>query len=154
MPVSLLALYRRPDGGDEALETFRHRYAQEHLPLVRETPGLRSVIVHRVSQAISETDLVMVTEMIFDNREELDAALTSEPMRQASRNLREIAPGLATVIVLEPEPESLFAHDSTLDVLAEATLGERGPRYGPDGEAEATAARVESADTLSSEPKV
>ena len=39
--TTLLALYRRPDGGPEAQATFEHRYTTEHLPLVAGTPGLR-----------------------------------------------------------------------------------------------------------------
>jgi uncharacterized protein (TIGR02118 family) len=104
MPVTLIALYRRPDGGDEALETFRRRYAEEHLPLVRQTPGLRSLSVQRVTRSFGDDDLVLVAEMVFDSQNELDAGLASDPMRQAARNLREIAPGLSTLIVVEPDP--------------------------------------------------
>jgi uncharacterized protein (TIGR02118 family) len=100
--TTLLALYRRPEGGDEALATFRRRYREEHLPLVAQTPGLRSTRVSEVVQAIgSETDLVLITAMEFDDRAALDAGLASDAMRQAGRNLREIAPGLATLLVLE-----------------------------------------------------
>ena len=100
--TTLLALYRRPDGGDDALQEFERRYAGEHLPLVAQTPGLRSTQVHRVSQALGEdTDLVLITAMRFDDRASLDAGLTSDAMRAAGRNLREIAPGLATLLVLE-----------------------------------------------------
>lgn len=120
MPVSLFALYRRPDGGEEALQTFRHRYSAEHLPLVRETPGLRSIVVHRVSHAFQETDLVMIAEMVFDTRDDLDAGLSSEAMRNAGRNLREIATGGFTLLVVEPEPEALYAHDSALAGLYDA----------------------------------
>ena len=98
----LLALYRRPDGGDEALAEFERRYAAEHLPLVAETPGLRSTEVRRVAGALGgETDLVLITAMAFDDRASLDAGLASDAMRAAGRNLREIAPGLATFLVLE-----------------------------------------------------
>ena len=100
--TTLLALYRRPDGGEEALSEFERRYTSEHLPLVAETPGLRSTRVHRVTQALgTETDLVMITAMEFDDRAALDAGLTSDAMRAAGRNLREIAPGLSTLLVLE-----------------------------------------------------
>ncbi len=100
--TTLLALYRRPDGGDDALETFERRYAVEHLPLVARTPGLRSTRVQRVSQALGgETELVLVTAMEFDDRAALDAGLASDAMRAAGRNLREIAPGLSTLLVLE-----------------------------------------------------
>lgn len=100
--TTLLALYRRPAGGDDALATFLRRYRDEHLPLVAVTPGLRSTRVQRVEQALGgETDLVMITAMEFDDRAALDAGLVSDAMRQAGRNLREIAPGLATLLVLE-----------------------------------------------------
>jgi len=118
MSVTLMALYRRPEGDESALETFRQRYADEHLPLVRQTPGLRSLHVARVAQAFGETDLVLVARMVFDDRAALDAGLASDAMRAAGRNLREIAPGLSLLLVLDPDP----AMGST--TAAEAT----GPR--------------------------
>jgi uncharacterized protein (TIGR02118 family) len=100
--TTLLAMYRRPDGGPEALAEFERRYATEHMPLVARTPGLRDTRIGRVSEALGgETDLVLVTAMDFDDRAALDAGLASDPMRQAARKLREIAPGLATFLVLE-----------------------------------------------------
>ena len=100
--TTLLALYRRPDGGDGALETFERRYATEHMPLVAATPGLRSSRVRRVSAALGgDTDLVLVTTMEFEDRAAMDAGLAADEMRAAGRNLREIAPGLATFLVLE-----------------------------------------------------
>lgn len=100
--TTLLALFRRPEGGDEAIATFLRRYHAEHLPLVAATPGLRSTRVQRVDQALGgETDLIVITAMDFDDRAALDAGLASDAMRQAGRNLREIAPGLATLLVLE-----------------------------------------------------
>lgn len=100
--TTLLALYRRPDGGPDAQAEFERRYAGEHLPLVAGTPGLRETTVRRVAGALGgETDLVLVTAMTFDDRAALDAGLASDAMRAAGRNLREIAPGLATLLVLE-----------------------------------------------------
>ena len=100
--TTLLALYRRPDGGEDALNEFERRYATEHLPLVAQTPGLRGTRVQRVSQALgAETDLVLITAMDFDDRASLDAGLASDAMRAGGRNLREIAPGLATLLILE-----------------------------------------------------
>jgi uncharacterized protein (TIGR02118 family) len=113
--TTLLATYRRPDGGHEALAEFERRYASEHLPLVAGTPGLRATRVQRVSEALGgETDLVLVTSMTFDDRAALDAGLASDTMRAAGRNLREIAPGLATLLILE-DADDLSAAAALVD---------------------------------------
>lgn len=104
--TTLLALYRRPEGGPDAVAEFERRYADEHLPLVAGTPGLRRIHAQRVVEALGgETDLMLITAMEFDDRVALDAGLRSEAMRAAGRNLREIAPGLATLLVLEDAPD-------------------------------------------------
>ena len=100
--TTLLALFRRPEGGPDALAEFERRYAGEHLLVVAETPGLRGTEVYRVQEALgADTDLVVITAMHFDDRASMDAGLGSDAMRAAGRNLREIAPGLSTLLVLE-----------------------------------------------------
>jgi uncharacterized protein (TIGR02118 family) len=101
MAMTLLALYKRPEGGDEGLATFWRRYREEHMPLIEKVPGLRETIVEEVTQHYYGDDLVLVTRMTFDDRASLDAAMTSDEMRAAGRNLREIAPGIVTLVVLE-----------------------------------------------------
>jgi uncharacterized protein (TIGR02118 family) len=104
--TTLLVLYRRPEGGEDAMKEFERRYSAEHMPLVAQTPGLRATRVQRVTGALgSETDLAVVTAMDFDDRAALDTGLASDPMRAAGRVLREIAPGLATFLVVEDAPE-------------------------------------------------
>jgi uncharacterized protein (TIGR02118 family) len=103
MAATLLAIFKRPDGGDEALETFMSRYAGEHMPLIEKVPGLRSSVVERVAQSYSGDDIVVVTRMTFDDRAALDAGMASDEMRVAGRNLREIAPGLLTLVALETD---------------------------------------------------
>jgi uncharacterized protein (TIGR02118 family) len=106
--TTLLVLYRAPEGGAEGLTTLETRYRDEHLPLVAETPGLRSTRVWRVGNALGgETDLALVAAMDFDDRTALDDGLRSDPMRAAGRILRDIAPGLATFLVLEDAPDLL-----------------------------------------------
>jgi uncharacterized protein (TIGR02118 family) len=120
--TTLLALYRRPDGGEEAQATFERRYAAEHLPLVADTPGLRSVQVQRVVSALGgETDLILATSMEFDDRAALDIGLASDDMRAAGRNLREIAPGLATLLVLEDLPDMSAAASPAVDTVITTT---------------------------------
>ena len=106
--TTLLVLYRAPEGGDEALATFEARYRDEHLPLVAQTPGLRGTRVWRVREAMgAETDLVLAAALDFDDRQAMDDALRSDPMRAAGRILREIAPGLATFLVVDDAPDLL-----------------------------------------------
>jgi uncharacterized protein (TIGR02118 family) len=100
--TTLLVLYRRPEGGPDALATLESRYRDEHLPLVAQTPGLRNTRVWRVTEALGgESDLVLAAALDFDDRAALDEGLRSDPMRAAGRILREIAPGLATFLVVE-----------------------------------------------------
>lgn len=104
--TTLLALYRRPEGGADALAEFERRYTDEHLPLVARTPGLRRIHAQRVVEGLGgETDLILLTAMEFDDRASLDAGLRSDAMREAGRNLRQIAPGLSTLLVLEDAPD-------------------------------------------------
>jgi uncharacterized protein (TIGR02118 family) len=104
--TTLLVTYRRPEGDDHALETFVRRYRDEHLPVIAEAPGLRSWRFWRVSGALgSETDLALVAALEFDDRASLDASLASDQMRAGARVIRDIAPGLATFLVLEDAPD-------------------------------------------------
>ena len=116
--TTLLALFRRPDGGPEAQATFERRYATEHLPLVAGTPGLRETRVRRVAGVLGgETDLIFITAMRFDDRAALDAGLASDAMRAAGRILREIASGLATLLVLEDAPDMDTAASLSVDTV-------------------------------------
>jgi uncharacterized protein (TIGR02118 family) len=101
MAVTLLALYKRPEGGDEGLRTFWQRYRDEHMPLIEKVPGLRGTKIWNVPQRYTGEDLVAVTEMYFDDQVALDAAMTSQEMRAAGKNLAEVAPGLLTLVALE-----------------------------------------------------
>ena len=81
--TTLLALFRRPDGGAEALAEFERRYATEHLPLVagdarapRDAGPARRRGARRRRRTSSSS-----TTMRFDDRAALDAGLASDAMR-------------------------------------------------------------------------
>lgn len=101
MSITLLALYKRPEGGDEGLRTFWQRYRDEHLPLIEKVPGLRATRIYNVPQIYAGEDFVAAAEMDFDDRAALDAAMASDEMKAAGRTLREIAPGLLTLLAIE-----------------------------------------------------
>ena len=96
MAATLLAMFKRPEGGDDELAEFLQRYRDEHMPLIEEVPGLRvEQSLERVTGHYAGDDIVVVTRMTFDDRAALDAGMASDEMRVAGRNLREIAPGSA-----------------------------------------------------------
>lgn len=80
---------------------FWQRYRAEHMPLIEKVPGLRSTRIFNVASHYAGDDLIAVTHMEFDDQAALDAAMASDEMRVAGRNLREIAPGLLTLVALE-----------------------------------------------------
>jgi hypothetical protein len=49
-------------------------------------------------------------QLLLDDREAVEKALASDAMRVAGRNLREIAPGLLTLVVLEDEEPMFESH--------------------------------------------
>jgi len=100
MPVTLIALYKRPEGGADALAMFLARYRAEHLPLMAQVPGLRSTEVEEVTGHYAGEDIVVVTRMTFDDQAALDTAMTSQEMRAAGRNLNEFARGLLTLVAV------------------------------------------------------
>ena len=63
--------------------------------------------------------------MGFDDRAALDAGLASDAMRAAGRNLREIAPGLATLLVLEDRARNGRRRLPRAWILSERTSEER-----------------------------
>ena len=104
--TTLLALYRRPDGGEEGYADFEKAYAGGHLPLIADVPGLRGLVVRRVRRRMmGDDDSVIATAMEFDDWDATKAALASEAMAAAGRNLAEIAPGLTTLLVLDDAPD-------------------------------------------------
>jgi uncharacterized protein (TIGR02118 family) len=106
MTATLVAMFKRPEGGDDALDEFMTRYLDEHMPLIERVPGLRSSVVERVSHHYAGDDIVIITRMEFDDSEALQAGMASDEMRAAGRNLREIAPEMLTLVALDEEPVS------------------------------------------------
>jgi uncharacterized protein (TIGR02118 family) len=106
MTATLLAIFKRPEGGDDALDEFMTRYLDEHMPLIEKVPGLRSSVVEKVDHHYAGDDIVIVTRMEFDDREALEAGMASGEMRAAGRNLREIAPEMLTLVALDEDPVS------------------------------------------------
>jgi uncharacterized protein (TIGR02118 family) len=110
---TLLALYRRPSGGDEAYAAFERSYAETHLPLIERLPGLRALRVARVRRVIAgQSDAALVARMNFDDWDAAKAALGSDEMRAAGENLARIGgDDLLTLLVVD-EARDLIPADA------------------------------------------
>jgi uncharacterized protein (TIGR02118 family) len=109
---TLLVLYRRPEGGDEAYEAFERAYATRHLPLIAKVPGLEALRVARVRRSLTPgADVALVARMAFGDRDTLRTALSSAEMAAAAESLSEIGGAeLATMLVVE-EARDLIPDD-------------------------------------------
>ena len=85
--VRLIALYNRP----EDAAAFDAHFRDVHTPIVQRYPGLRELRVSRLEGVGRETPFYLMTEMVFEDRATLDAALASEPGRESGRDLRNFA---------------------------------------------------------------
>ncbi|HEY7025087.1 MAG TPA: EthD family reductase [Candidatus Limnocylindrales bacterium] len=100
MAATLLALYKRPEGGDEGLQAFWLRYRDEHIPLIEKVPGLRGTKISSVARRYAGDDFFATCEMYFDDPDALKTGMRSEEMRLAGENLNEFADGLLTLLAL------------------------------------------------------
>ncbi len=110
---TLLALYRRPDGGAESLAAFERAYAETHLPLIERLPGLRTLRVARVRRVIAgESDVTLVARMHFDDWEAAKSALNSDEMRAAGENLAAIGGSDLLTLLVVDEARDLIPGDA------------------------------------------
>jgi uncharacterized protein (TIGR02118 family) len=85
--VSYFVRYR---GAASDAEAFRAYYEQQHAPLLRRFPGIRSLVLHYPAEAgdpclVRHGGTFLLTQMQFENASALKAALHS-PARQHARD--------------------------------------------------------------------
>src|SRR6516165_7213708 len=94
MPVSYFVLYR---GRAEQPDAFVARYREQHVPILRQWPGIGAVLLHTPiawsdAEPVSEAGLALMCEMRFASAEALDAALRSPARAQARQDFRDFPP--------------------------------------------------------------
>jgi uncharacterized protein (TIGR02118 family) len=96
----LIVLYRAPE--DPA--AFDEHYRDVHTPIVQRYPNLRDLKVSRADGVAGRSpDYYLVSEMAFDSRADLDAALASEAGMESGRDLRNFAAAGATLLIVDDE---------------------------------------------------
>ncbi len=102
----LVALYRKP----EDTESFDHNYFGTHVPLVKKVPGLARVEVSRITGSLlGQSDLYLICEMFFPDKETMDRGIASPENQAAGKNLMSFAKGLVTLLFAQEveEPASV-----------------------------------------------
>lgn len=92
----LIALYKKPE--DE--EAFMEHYENVHTPIVKSIPGLKELIVNRVTGTPMGGDpaYFMVVEMVYENKEDFKKGMSSAENMQAGKDLGNFAKGLVTLV--------------------------------------------------------
>ena len=92
--IKLVALYRKPAD----MNAFNTHYQNIHIPLVENYPGMREMhITHITGAPIGDTKFCQMTEMHFDSKDAMDAALASPEGRAVAKDLMGFAADLVTV---------------------------------------------------------
>jgi uncharacterized protein (TIGR02118 family) len=98
VPVRLIALYQAPADP----EAFDRHYHEVHTPIVLRYPKLRELIVGNVEpMGPRSLPYYLATQMVFDSREDLDAAMASEAGIESGRDLRNFASAGVTLYVAD-----------------------------------------------------
>jgi len=95
MVARLIAMYKRP--ADE--EAFNARYFPTHLDLVKQLPGLQRVEVMRGLGR--DAPYWMMTQMTFENRDALMAAVGSPEASATIADVEEFAGDIVTILLAD-----------------------------------------------------
>lgn len=100
MSVSVFAIYRAPE--DKA--AFDKSYFEGHVPIVADWPGVKEIRAHKVTQPLAGSpELHVLTEIVFDSKEDAMAALGSDPGKESAKDLASWGGDkLITLMLAEP----------------------------------------------------
>ena len=96
-----IALYKEPDD----VPAFLDHYDKVHAPLAHKVPGLRKLVVNRVTANAfgGDAPYFMIAEMHFDTREDFDNGMRSAENRAAGKDAMQFAKGLITGLIAESD---------------------------------------------------
>src|SRR5437762_13261871 len=102
--VRLIPLYQAPADP----EAFDRHYHEVHTPIVLRYPKLRELIVGNVEpMGPRSVPYYLATQMVFDSREDLDAAMASDAGIESARDLRNFAEAGVTLYVADDSSTSV-----------------------------------------------
>ncbi len=90
----LIAIYKRP----QDVASFDAHYRDVHTPLVKNIPGLKELIVNRVTGGpMGRSNLHLIAELCFETKEDFDKAVKSEENKKAGKDLMSFAGDIVSV---------------------------------------------------------
>ncbi len=97
----MIALYTEPAEADKA--AFEEHYFSTHVPLVQKLPGLVRAEVVRFTGAMGggKAPYYMLSEMVFNSKDEMDAAMATPEGRAVGKDTRNFPPGILTITTAE-----------------------------------------------------
>lgn len=94
----LVVTYKNPENP----ETFDKYYYETHVPLCNKVPGIKEVVVNKVTGSpFGKSDLYLIAEMCFENKDDFKAAMTSPEMMATGKDLKNFAEGLTNLYFAE-----------------------------------------------------
>jgi uncharacterized protein (TIGR02118 family) len=97
--VKLIALFRTPS--DPVV--FNNHYYNIHLPLVKKIPGLKKLVITKITGVVmGEAKYHVMGEMYYESVDAMNAANASPEGRAAAKDLMGFAPDLVTLFYGEP----------------------------------------------------
>jgi uncharacterized protein (TIGR02118 family) len=109
MATKLIVLYTQPENPED----FDRQYFQTHVPLAEKMPGLRRMEVSKITGNMmgGSSPYYMIAELLFDNAEALNAAMSSPEGKAAGKNIMGFAANYITMLTSEvAQPEQVGAY--------------------------------------------
>ena len=89
-----IAMYTQPAEGDKV--PFEEHYFSTHVPLCHKLPGLVRAEVNRVDGP--NAPYFIITELVFNSKEEMNAAWATPEGKAVGKDTRNFPPGLMTTL--------------------------------------------------------
>ncbi len=90
----LIAIYKAP----ENIESFEEHYKNVHTPLALKIPKMKELRINKISGGPrGKSELHMIAELCFDNKEDFKEAMGSEENMAAGKDLMSFAKEIVSI---------------------------------------------------------
>lgn len=99
--AKVLVMYGKPTDA----QAFDRYYAEQHMPIARKIPGVRSVALSKapIMSAQGPSDYHQIAILSFDSMADLQAGMGSSEGRAAAGDIGNFATGGATILIFDEQ---------------------------------------------------